>query len=173
LKQLRLSEEQLAEIQRRLTTGGAVVREHRIKDEAAPWRALPSLVTDADRERAKNRKWARPPVERARVMKASEKRVLDACLKLLSRHPKVAFAWRQNTGMAVAANRVVRFSFRGCSDIVGMLHGGRFLAVECKATGKKATEEQDAFLQVVRDNGGLSLCVDDPQILINALEAAR
>lgn len=105
------------------------------------------------------------------VVKLAERDVLRCAMEILDNHPAVAFAWRQNTGLAMGAGHAVRFSFAGCSDILGMLRGGRFLAVECKATGKVARPEQQAFLDAVASAGGLSLCIDDPQQLIDALEA--
>lgn len=108
----------------------------------------------------------------------SEAQVLRACLAVLEAHPLVAFAFRQNTGgvefpTVGGRRRFVKFSFRGCSDILGMLRGGRFLACECKATGKSASVDQEAFLQRVTAGGGMALCVDDPVELWQALEAWR
>lgn len=103
----------------------------------------------------------------------SERQVLHACMNILSRHPKVALAWRQNSGRAIAAGgQSIKFAFKGCSDLLGMLRGGRFLAVETKATGSKPSPEQLRFLQNVNEAGGLGLCVDDPAALLNALETA-
>lgn len=106
-------------------------------------------------------------------LKLQERQVLRACLNALSVHPKVAFAWRQNVGaMPARGERKVRFAFTGCSDILGCLKGGRWMAIECKATGGKATTDQEAFLKRVNDAGGLGICVDDPALLVAALEAA-
>jgi hypothetical protein len=62
------------------------------------------------------------PLRKApKPFKLSERMVQNACLDLLEASPKVAFAWRQNTGAVKIAKRFVRFSFKGCSDILGML----------------------------------------------------
>ena len=45
----------------------------------------------------------------------------------------------------------------GVSDILGCTPQGRFLAVECKDTGKKPTPEQVQFLDGVRERGGLAI----------------
>lgn len=103
-------------------------------------------------------------------LKLAERDVLRCCLEVLEHHHKVAFAWRQNTGLAMGGPHVVRFSFVGCSDILGMLKDGRFLAVECKATGKSASLEQQAFIDQVNGNGGFAICVDDSLTLIEALD---
>lgn len=107
-----------------------------------------------------------------REVRVPERAVLAACMDVLKTHPKVAFAWRQNTGLAFSEGHAVRFSFKGCSDILGMLKGGRFLALETKATGKVPSKDQEAFLEAVRAAGGLALWVDDPDTLIAALETA-
>lgn len=105
-------------------------------------------------------------------LQLTERQVLRACLNALQVHPKVAFAWRQNVGAFVENARTIRFAFKGCSDILGCLKGGRWLAVECKASGATATENQQAFLDRVNESGGLGICVDDPALLVRALEAA-
>lgn len=45
---------------------------------------------------------------------------------------------------------------KGVSDIVGMLRGGRFFAIEVKRPDEKPTAEQAAFLALVREAGGAS-----------------
>ena len=108
------------------------------------------------------------------MRKASEAEILSACLALLAKHPKVALSWRQNSGVARFGQRVVRFSFRGCSDILAILrHSGRLLAIEVKAEGKRPTEDQEAFLQAVRDAGGLACCVTSASQLASFLGLVR
>jgi hypothetical protein len=48
----------------------------------------------------------------------------------------------------------------GISDRLGVLPDGRFLAVECKAPGKKATALQAKFLGDVNKNRGLAFLID-------------
>lgn len=105
------------------------------------------------------------------VMKLTERQVQRACLNALEVHPKVAFAWRQNTGALQDKRGItVRFAFRGCADILGCMRDGRFLAVECKATGKYPTPDQMAFLRRVTAAGGIAVWADDPSKLIAALD---
>jgi hypothetical protein len=70
-------------------------------------------------------------------------------------------AWRNNTGAVSATHkgrqRFVRFGIKGASDIFGILPGGRFLAVECKIGRNKPTNEQEAFLQMVTNQGGVAI----------------
>jgi hypothetical protein len=98
--------------------------------------------------------------------------LVRACLQLL--RLRGVLAWRVNSG-AVAGEyrgrrRFVKFNTaKGCSDILGILPGGRFLAVECKMPGRKTTPDQAAFLDAVRMAGGLALVVRDVRELQAAL----
>jgi hypothetical protein len=60
----------------------------------------------------------------------------------------------------------------GSSDILGVLPGGRFLAVECKAKGGKLSPEQERFLAEVRELGALALVVRGWEELDQALGQA-
>ena len=101
-----------------------------------------------------------------------ESAVLTACQAVLEAHPVVALWWRQNTGaVKFPDSRYVKFSFKGAPDLMGVLVGGRYFAVECKATGKKATAAQQSFLDNVRDAGGLAMCCDDPAPLWELLSS--
>lgn len=116
--------------------------------------------------------WPKKP-SRARQIIVPESRVLKGCMDILESHPCVALWWRQNTGAITKGTRHIKFSFKGASDLMAVMQGaawsGVFLAVECKATGKTATPDQQAFLKNVLDAGGLAICVDDPQKLIHYL----
>ena len=123
------------------------------------------------RQQAMRQSEKKTAARRARLF-VSEARVLRACMEVLEAHPYVAMWWRQNTGAGqLASGRFVKFSFRGASDLMGVLKGGAFLAVECKATGKHATPEQAAFLDNVSDAGGHSICVDDAGTLLRWLDS--
>lgn len=71
-------------------------------------------------------------------------------------HSAVAWAERQNTGAFRVEGRFVRFGWRGCSDLLGQLKDGRFLAVEVKAKTGRIRPEQTAFLERVRAAGGVA-----------------
>lgn len=114
------------------------------------------------------------PRSRQRVPGASqplEREILRDCLAYLNAHPGVAFAFRANTGLVSTPDGKRRFKagFKGCSDILGMLLDGRFLAVECKRAGKLATLEQQAFLDRVNECGGMAFvatCLRDVLTLL-------
>lgn len=113
------------------------------------------------------------------VKKPTEQSIVNACLDLLAY--RGAFAWRVNQGaMKTAAGGFVRFNrVKGISDIVGVLPsrtgtlkasgapyyvaGGKMICVEVKRPGlgnrSKPEPHQQLFLDIVRDKGGLAVCV--------------
>jgi hypothetical protein len=86
---------------------------------------------------------------------SAEADVLKAVLATLEMHPKVAWVARMNSGAFEVEGRFVKAGFKGCSDILGMLKGGRLLAVECKSSKGKETADQAAFGARVAEEGGL------------------
>lgn len=84
--------------------------------------------------------------------------LVDGCLRLLT--VRGVFAWRTNNapspvtrGGAVVAFR--RVGMRGVADILGVLPGGRFVAVECKYGSGRLSPEQRLFRDRVTAAGGL------------------
>jgi hypothetical protein len=88
-----------------------------------------------------------------------ERLVLDGCLQYLE--IRGIYAWRNNTGaVRINPDRFMRFGKVGSSDILAVLPGGRFLAVECKAPdGGRLSPKQKQFLDAVRELGALALVV--------------
>ena len=95
--------------------------------------------------------------------------VLHEVGQLLSVHPKVIFAVRQNSGMAYNKANAPVYFYRWVkskvkmriSDLWGMLTDGRMFAIECKNrewTKPSDTREleQQAFLDAVKNAGGVS-----------------
>lgn len=99
---------------------------------------------------------------------ATETEVQAAILKMLRLHPRVAWVERINVGAGKlmnddgSAGRFVRFAFKGCSDIVGQLRDGRFLAVEVKRHGGSLRPEQAEFLSNVNKHGGVAFVARKP-----------
>jgi hypothetical protein len=85
-----------------------------------------------------------------------EAAALAEVLQALRNHSAVAWCERQNTGAAKVGERFIRFGWRGCSDLLGMLKDGRLLAVECKAPKGRVRPEQAEFLSLVRRFGGVA-----------------
>jgi hypothetical protein len=61
---------------------------------------------------------------------------------------------------------------KGVSDILGVLPGGRALAVEVKRPGGKPTPSQADFLREVSQAGGLALVITSVEEIRAALEEA-
>lgn len=97
---------------------------------------------------------------RAKPHPGPEAGVLAAVLKLLVVHPAVAWVRRMNTGSFQIGSgpsaRWFRAGFKGCSDILGQMRDGRLIAIECKAERGRVSLEQQAFLDTVRQYGGVS-----------------
>lgn len=74
--------------------------------------------------------------------------------------------WRQNAGTvrleSAGKPRYLRAGPRGVPDIVGILPGGRFFAVEVKRPGEKPTQYQLAALTRINAAGGVAFWTDDP-----------
>lgn len=105
-----------------------------------------------------------------RTAGGKESKTLGAVLDFLRAHPSVAWVRRINTGAARGFR--LRLGFVGCSDIIGQLKDGRFLAVECKAPWGTLSEEQGRFLAQVRVNRGVSgvaRSVDDARAILEAV----
>ena len=115
----------------------------------------------------------KPKVAQCAAAPPLERDVLAEVLAVLEMHPRVAFVWRQNTGAMELGDRYVRFSFKGCSDLLGMLRDGRFLAVECKREGKEPTEDQAGFIVNVNRNGGVAFVARSAADVWDGLQTAR
>lgn len=89
---------------------------------------------------------------------ATESPIVTACLEYLTL--RRVCAWRSNN-VAVYDPKIRRYrkfrGRRGVSDILGILRGGRFLAVECKRPGEKRSPDQIQFLDDVASNGGVAI----------------
>ena len=99
-----------------------------------------------------------------------EAAALVEVLKVLRNHPAVAWCERQNSGAAKVGGRFIRFGWRGCSDLLGMMTDGRLLAVECKAKGGRLRPEQAAFHDLVRRFGGVAFVARDCRDVFRVLD---
>ncbi len=94
-----------------------------------------------------------------RAVQPKEGDIQGEVLRFLRSHVKVAWARRVNTGAAKLKGFYVRFGWVGCSDIIGQLTDGRFLALEVKKPNKVTTKDQQLFLDRVNRHNGLAACV--------------
>lgn len=108
----------------------------------------------------------------------SEADVLRSVLRVLSLHPKVAKAWRANSGSGKlqrpggGASQWIQFGFKGQPDVIGYLTSGKFLAVECKALGGTLSPEQADFLMDAQKSGCVAFVARGVSDVLSALEAA-
>ncbi len=105
------------------------------------------------------------------MKKPAEASVLKACLDYL-RLRKI-LCWRANNGGIFDPARKRFRSFhglKGVSDLLAVLPGGRFLAVECKRPGKRPSPEQAAFLAAVEAAGGVGCYVRSVGELVEILD---
>jgi len=89
----------------------------------------------------------------------TEAQIQKTILQYLKAHPKVAFAIRVNSGAFIESygghERYIQAnSMKGCSDILLMLKGGRFGAIEVKSLKGRVTPDQDNFILSVLEGGG-------------------
>ena len=101
-----------------------------------------------------------------------EAAALVEVLQTLRNHPAVAWCERQNSGAHREAGRFIRYGWRGCSDVLGQLKDGRFLACEVKAKTGKLRPEQTTFLERVRNAGGVAIVARNAIDVIKELEQA-
>ena len=108
----------------------------------------------------------------------SEARIQDEIRAVLGGIEGVAF-WRNNCGLAkhfdekTHAVQLVRYGLAtGSADLVGIVEG-RFVALEVKRPGEKATAEQVAWLELVRRHGGFAAVVTSGDEARAAVERAR
>jgi len=97
------------------------------------------------------------PVATRRHRGAPEQAALAEVLRALEHHPAVAWIRRQNSGAAKEGNRFVRFGWPGAPDLIGMTKDGRTIACEVKGPDGRLRPEQRAFLELVRQHGGVAI----------------
>ena len=111
----------------------------------------------------------------------SERDIQNQILIALSHGPtrllriNAGVAWQgrvlqHNRDLLVLAHpRALRLAAPGVSDLIGWTEGGRFVAVEVKGPRGRVTDEQAAFIELVRRSGGLAgvaRSVDDARAIL-------
>lgn len=115
-------------------------------DQEKLQRAVDELGLKAPRQQ----KATKPRAER-------EGGIQDAILKALKLHPRVAWAVHLKSGAYQVGERYIQYGVKGAPDIIGQLRpSGKFLGLEVKQPGQNAKEHQQAFLDMIREAGGVS-----------------
>jgi hypothetical protein len=65
------------------------------------------------------------------------------------------------------------FRIKGTADILGILPGGRFLAIELKSKRGTLSPDQKAFLDRINQDGGLAFMARSPDDVITQLETIK
>lgn len=106
---------------------------------------------------------------------AKEADVLKAVMGFLKLHPRVGWVRRMNVGATETQDgRYIKFGFTGCSDIIGQMKDGRFLAIEVKReVGGKASEAQLAFIYTIQRHGGVAGVAHSVDDVVRILEEAK
>ncbi len=66
-------------------------------------------------------------------------------------------AWRNNTGTIFSNGRWISFGKKGSGDIFVIVKPtGRLLSVEAKVACRKGTDNQEAWMAMVREAGGVA-----------------
>ena len=114
-------------------------------------------------------------------LSASEHAIQSDIRLTLGLDPDVVL-WRNNVGLLERPNGGrVRYGLAvGSSDLIGMVTAvfdghriGRFLALEVKRPGERATKDQLLFLRVVQARGGVAAVVSSPTQAVAVVEQAK
>lgn len=134
------------------------------------WQDCPSDRTNSESVRR------RTPLTLTYRCVMSEKLIMNMVRGILCQPGVPTRVWRNNTGVLKDSRGVpVRFGLAvGSADLVGIVGPyGRFLAIECKAPDGRLTPEQTAWLQTVRDFGGIAevaRSVDDAHRILQMIK---
>lgn len=104
-------------------------------------------------------------------MPSPEGLIINDIQKTLEILPGV-YAWRNNTGAGKRGGGYVQYGKKGSGDFLGLLRGGRFLAIEAKVPGEKQTADQIEFQREVENKGGLYLLVESGLEIIEPIKNA-
>ncbi len=112
----------------------------------------------------------------APVKAPRETDLCNACLQLL--RLRGIYAWRQNVSGIKRRDRAGREfwaapGLRGVADLIGVLPGGKFLAVETKTAAGKLSPEQAAFLDNIRAAGGVAVVIRSLDELVSLLDTLQ
>lgn len=99
-----------------------------------------------------------------------ESTVLHSCLQTLKYLG--IYAWRNNTGaVRTPKGGFVQFGLKGSSDILGITHDGKLLAIECKRpVGGVLSADQKKFIDAVNSYGGVAIVATSEVEMVEKLK---
>lgn len=81
--------------------------------------------------------------------------------------------WRNNTGSIKSEDgRFITFGLKGSADILGILKGGRFLAIEVKGVTGRQSEQQKNFENMIKSFGGVYILARNIDDAIRGIQDA-
>lgn len=91
-----------------------------------------------------------------KIQEPLEKEIQKSIMDYLE--AKRVFCWKEHSGgiMIDGGDRYMPIGLKGKSDILGILSGGRFLAIEVKRPSGKVRPEQQEFIDNINSRGGLA-----------------
>jgi hypothetical protein len=114
----------------------------------------------------------RRPAPRRRIPQPKETQIQAAILRALA-YRRDVYAWRNNSGaLPNQRGRPVFFGKRGSADILAVVSGGLFVALECKRPGEEPTPWQLEFGAAVEKQGGVYVVVTSVDEALAAIDAA-
>lgn len=103
--------------------------------------------------------------------------VLSSILRALRTHPAIVWCCRMNSGAVVLgegkSRRFVRYGFKGCPDIHGMLITGVPLYIEVKRPSGRVEPEQRAFLEKAAKFGAAAFVARSVQDVWQVLDGVK
>lgn len=105
---------------------------------------------------------------------ATEQEIQKSFLDYLRLKGCIAFK-HHSTASTVRGGKAVFFKYgdRGISDIIGCTKTGRFLAIEVKRKGGKASVDQVDFIRRVIAQGGIGIITDDLNDVMAEFESIK
>ncbi len=85
-----------------------------------------------------------------------EREILSAVLKALRSDPRVGFVWRQTSGTFQDGNRFISTGPSGMPDLLGVLKGGKFFAIEVKRPGREPSPLQHERIALFKTYGAVA-----------------
>ena len=104
-----------------------------------------------------------------------ERDIQTAIQLMLGNHPSVAWSYVTSTGTfkGLKGGRPIKIGIPGLPDICGQLTTGEFLGIEVKMPGKKPTEDQLYFIDMINKNGGFAFYCTAVEQALHMLEMLK
>lgn len=85
-----------------------------------------------------------------------EREILSDVLKVLRLDPRVGYVWRQTSGTFMEGDRFIKAGPVGMPDVLGVLRGGKFFAIEVKRPGGEPKPHQQKRIDHFKAIGAIS-----------------